>query len=100
VPASQVPHIPIEQQEDDDNGEREDDSDEPLGEHVEGTRCGKAPGGRAGRLFLLQRDPEQQHGSAKPQADDHIGNDDAGVNENAEGRQQDQRRIEAGGIGS
>ncbi len=36
---------------------------------------------------------------AKPQADDHIGNDDARVDENAEGSQQDQRGIEAGRVG-
>ncbi len=99
VPAPQVAQIPIEQQEDDDNGEGENNANEPLGEHVEGTRCGKAPGGPARRLCLLKRDPEQQHGQRKPQADDDIGNDDARVNENAEGGQQYQGGIEAGGIG-
>ncbi len=47
VPAPQVAHVPIEQQEDKDNTEREDDADEPFGEHIESTSCGKAPGGRA-----------------------------------------------------
>ncbi len=42
--------------------QREDDSDEPLGEHIESTRRGEAPRGRARRLWLLERDPEQQHG--------------------------------------
>ena len=100
MPASQVPQIPIEQQKDNDNGERENNANEPLGEHVEGARCGKAPGGCARRLWLLQRDPEQQHGEGKPKADDDIGNDDARVNENAEGSQQYQRGVETGGIGS
>ena len=47
MPAPQMAHIPIQQQEDEDNTQWEDDSNEPLGEHIEGTSCGKAPGGCA-----------------------------------------------------
>ena len=99
VPAPQVPHVPIEQQENKDNAEREDDSDEPLGEHIKSTGCGKAPGGRARRLWLAEGDPEQQHGETEPQADNHVGNEDPRVNENAKRGQQNQGRIEAGHIG-
>ncbi len=60
----------------------------------------QSPTRSARRLWLLNRDPEQQHGQRKPQADDDIGNDDARVNENAEGSRQYQRGIEAGGFGS
>ena len=47
----------------------------------------------------MERDPEHQHGDAKPQADDHIRKNDVGVNENAEGGHKYQGGIEAGHIG-
>ena len=53
---------------------------------------------REGRL--LERDPEQQHGEAEPEANDHVRNKDAGVDEDAERSEQDQRRVEAGHVGS
>ncbi len=45
MPAPQLAHIPIEPQENDDNGKRKNNANEPLGEHVEGACCGKAPRG-------------------------------------------------------
>ena len=93
MPAPQVAQIPLEQKKDDDNGEREDDADEPFGQHIKSARCGKAPRRRARRL--LQRFPEQQHGEADPQANNNVRNKDPGVDEDAERSKQDERRVEA-----
>ena len=47
MPAPQMAQVPVEQQKDEDNAQREDDSDESLGEHIEGASRGETPGRRA-----------------------------------------------------
>src|ERR1700721_675170 len=82
-----------------DDSDRKNDSDKALGEHTEGTGDSKAPCSCARRLGLLKGDPEHEHGEREPQANDHVGNEDAGVDEEAEGGEKDQSGIEPGCVG-
>src|ERR1700679_678824 len=95
MPAFQVSKVSVEQQEGEDNAQGKDNSDESLGEHAECTGHSKAPCCRGRRLWLLERDPEKQHGERELEADDHVRDEDAGVDEDAEGSEQDQGGIEA-----
>src|ERR1700733_6645140 len=100
VPAPQVAQVAIEQQKNKDDAQGEDDSYEPFCKHIEGASSGKAPGSPPRRLWLLEGYPEQHHGDSEPKANDHVGNNDVGVNKNAKKGEQDKRGIEAGRIRS
>src|ERR1700722_6317094 len=98
MPAFQVAKVSIEKKKGKDDSNRKNNSDEAFGEHTEGTGDSKPRCSCARRLRLLKGDPEHQHGEREPQADDHVRNENAGVDEDAEGSEQDQGGIEASGV--
>jgi hypothetical protein len=86
------------------DADREDDSDQSLGQHVQraGQREAEAPGADAigsGRMvdgsIKLFGAPEAEHRKGDPEADARVGNGDAGEDEEAEAGEQDERGVEA-----
>src|ERR1700722_6149764 len=79
-----------------DDRKRKDDTDEALGEDVEGDGGIEGPAEQAGWLILSFGEEEGVEREREQHADQHVGNVDAREDEDAEAGQRDQRGVEAG----
>src|ERR1700733_6355434 len=82
-----------------DDEEREDDADQAFGEDVQGAAGGESPAEEAVWCGLLGwiafGQPVAEERQREPEADDCVGNGDAGEDEDAEAGEQNERGVKA-----